>query len=406
MFSKLFPRAIFGLTLMLMLAGFPASAQAPSAEPQRSTPEDLYLLLDKKVGDEYVQMRNKLLAEQTLAFDVVAASEKSGRAGLAAFVLDQRRAAPDQFREWDAQSQLPPPSNRRGVVYFRNERPGVAGEAFLLEQMWRPARSGADAAAFVEMGALSSRGWVPQSPSALWRSLWTDSPNDYLAQAALIGIGADRSDAGRALASAILADEQNVPLSWRELMLESMRRGKSPFGVEVVSPLLQQFEPHATLFAEGCRVLAASPQAAAREQLHQAATDDARTPERRMVAWEACTTAPQAGDAEVLTTLLKNKAISDDQKEHAVSLLDRYPYEQAAPALRQILNESTSQSQVYYAAHTLARLHAGAGVPAAARAGDIEMLQGVSQRGDLAESVRKSVAEAAQSLRAKQPARE
>lgn len=281
----------------------------------------------------YVAQRGALLESHPEPWDVEKACAYSWEAGLAAYILNGRLAAPEQYATWDveverASKAMHVPTPAAGL---RNVRVALP---FRLEFAWKPPawvseyRWGVEGAtpsprACARAGALNSRDsfltvW-PEAPLALWRTLWR---NCDLAEFRAIAIGAlgrsDSPDDQQACLNALFDAGETLEVRLQAIWACADRNAADSVDVliRIVSDPNAPSELGVTALGFLGRNLLQAGEAhtRARTFLERVAMDSARPESLRCAALQACKRDSDLGDIAVFRAALMQSDLPELQR--------------------------------------------------------------------------------------------
>ena len=244
-------------------------AAASTAVACRTETDELVELIALD-GRDYTIARDTLVHSRTEPWDLRAALKVSWDAGLAAHVLDVRRAHPELFPQWDAvvpQETIIRDHYSKHPASFALCSPGNSPEdearsAFLVEQIWKTA-----AVPDWKVGALVSFSCLRVSgPVELWLAVWEGATDPALRAVALHGVAQNLTPGLRPVVVAALGDPTMSP----EILaaaFNGLGDSRSPEALDLVLEFIPVWERDREILWFGFKALDALTIPAARRAL-------------------------------------------------------------------------------------------------------------------------------------------
>ncbi len=284
-------------------------------------------------GADYRAIRDSLINDSDAILDVAVLARDSWGIGLAALIVNERRAHREDFAVWDDRAKTA--STNAGGVTFRYlpYPPEPSQTAFLLELVWKfPGRA---EAAYEDLVIAPSR--TASGPTEMWMSIWQNCSEVKLQDLAIMGL--TRNPGPNPVVyeelGAILFEPTSLPRH-KGLVLTGFYWNPTSQAIQILKDNWRRLKADKGMLPLAASVLGRADDADSRQMLYDVIRDNIVSTDTRIRVLEACTRHPQQTDVVVFDEfmgLLKSSL----KKKRVVSLLEQYSYEEAAPTLRKLL---------------------------------------------------------------------
>lgn len=377
---------LYTLCLAAMLSNSEASQPQPLQIPSNLAP------LVSAEGNDYIRLRDELIAGSSVDWRVDAASETSWELGVLVFVLNNRRTSTQEFVVWDAYE--PDGMNIRGRWYRLRTGSVDARIAFLLEKVLKPIVNNDRKYALNDIDCIIGNGCCrfdnPNVP--MWRAIWERCPISELRKLALLAIASSSDPSVLDIITDVLRDHEHPEaFSVRALCLGALTRSTLS---EVGDLVLNEWEhlKAMSLDNHALGVLCGNPNSRARQFVRSLALD-ANNPDgmrKNIVAW--CSNRRFPGDREFLERFLRKCESLKLRRMVVRDLGTEYPLEWIRGPLRDILLSVSDTELVQNAALAISQaITTNTKLRTQDVVGDLKMLDQAANRKDLNELARASM---------------
>jgi len=334
----------------------------------------------------YPRLRHELLSKNGGPWNVALASGESWELGVAAFVLNSRRASPGDFATMDAEK----PGHYANLQNYRFRGvPLVHQLAFLLEKIWRPLDAEDRARAVNDLGLRLSSGSTAIGESQLWLSIWEQCPIERLRQFSVLFLAAS-NDPGVLDAIGEVLRTHDEPSIWQTqaYCLMGLWTNELPEAAELVLAEWDRLKRDRGLAEKALGALAASPSPKAREAVYAFAMKPENPEWLRHESVVGCSLRRHPGDREFVERFL-TEVDSVKLKRKVLADLGALPLADVRPALLGVLRESSDSEMASAAALALTQGYIKAKeINPSEIAADIALLEAVAERASLPENTR------------------
>jgi hypothetical protein len=333
-------------------------------------------------GDAYVRLRDSLLEEMTEPWDVAAATAVSWQTGLAAFILNQRREAPDVCARWDKRSYSP---KRGGFWYSLHGAPAECALAFLWEEFWKGENEGVRNAAYHDLHNRFGSRFPGLGEPSLWRAIWDNLPDERSRHIAILSLAsADVEEPDPVIRDVVGNSSYSVVL--RSACIAGLGYHPTDVVADIIIEAWQDLRSHSGALA----VLGRSTSPRAREFMHAFILDEKQDEFLRGEALGAFTMRADEQDGDVFLRIIREPA-SKRLKRRAMQALQNAAPVVARPAIHWIFENETDAEMLGAAVLALALSYHRAdacGTPEAQQ--DAALVREIGQREGASDGLKRS----------------
>lgn len=345
-------------------------------------------------GEQYITLRNSLLARHIEPWDVSGAAAQSWEFGIAAYILNRRMKEKEAFKRLD---DAHPASYVSVNGYGRLSRSPEANTAFLLEKLWKAPHGKGDEwlritpdqdRQYAYNTLAQSRHFRRAGETALWKAIWEQSEDDRFRFVAIRQVCADPDPSVQPIILQVLHHEDvDLGPDFKYRCLSGLVRRDTEETVDAIFGALDVLR-NANRMDFAIAVLAANGSTRARPFVHEFILNPENHERRRVEALAKCCNRPHPDDVSVFRKFLASE-VSKRVKADAVRSLSSCPLDLIRPFLGEILMEWDDHELVANAALALSIGHLRATkADSVAAAEDVALFEAMTLRDDLPEVTR------------------
>lgn len=336
-------------------------------------------------GKEYLRLRDQILDISDASWDVSQAANESWELGVAAFVLNARRAAPGDFKRMDGQE----PRLYANLTWYAIRTKSIEHHvAFLLEKVWKPVGSEDKRRALNDLGLSMGSSVVGIGHVDMWLSIWEQCTNEGLREFALFLLSSSSDANALDIVEEVLTETDESTIRLKSISLLGLRSASSDAAVDIIMNSWQTFQRHLGLRETALGTLGFYGSTRARHFVYDVALDQDMDDSTRAAAMGACCIQPHSTDSDMFVQFIR-QAGSEKLKAKGLHALQRCPLENVRAAVHEAVR-IPSDSKVLQVATLI--LNSGyiraKQVEERAADEDIALLRGILAREDLPRATR------------------
>ena len=295
-------------------------------------------------GDAYLRLRDSLLEEMTEPWDVAAATAHSWQAGLAAFILNQRREAPDVCARWDKRSYRP---KRGGFWYSLHGAPAECALAFLWEKFWKGENEGVRNAAYHDLHNSFGSRFYGLGDAQLWLAVWDHVEDERFRHLTIKLLASSGDTAPNGVVAAVLSAGERNSVALRHACLKSLNPVRRQEAARIVLDSWNQLYKHSALRGACITLLNSQQTAETKSFIRSLVLDPTGSDYERISALVG------SADTQLLLDFLKSD-ISLRLRRTTLERAHGWNLQALRPAVRYVLENETDRGLIGQAVSTLA----------------------------------------------------